>query len=100
MNSQEKIEIQLLGQKISLRASETDPELLNEIVSLVRTKLKGAEKRTRGGVPHQVLLIALMELAEEYVKAKYRTLSLKREIGDKSDGLLRILEDELQHLSL
>jgi cell division protein ZapA (FtsZ GTPase activity inhibitor) len=96
MKSQKKVEIDLLGQKIILRASEDDPELLSEIMELVRTKVKSAEKRTKGAAAQQVLLLAMMEIAEEYVKAKHRTIQFKREVGDRSDNLLKVIENELQ----
>lgn len=91
MSSAQKVEIQLLGQKIALKASETDPQLLKEITELVGTKIKSAEKRTKSGIASQVLLLAMMEIAEEYVKAKHRTIHFKREVGEKSDSLNQVL---------
>ena len=94
-SSNNPIEIKLAGQKIVLRASETDPELLREIVELVSVKIKNAEKRGKGVASHQVALVALLDLAEEYVKAKHRTSEFKREMNSRSDSLMRILESEL-----
>jgi cell division protein ZapA (FtsZ GTPase activity inhibitor) len=91
MSSSQKVEIQLLGQKVSLKASESDPALLKEIVELVSSKVKSAEKRTKGGIASQVLLLALLEIAEEYVKAKHRTIHFKREVGEKSENLNQVL---------
>jgi len=91
MSSAQKVEIQLLGQKIALKASESNPELLKEIVELVSSKVKSAEKRAKGGIASQVLLLALMEIAEEYVKAKHRTIHFKREVGEKSENLNQVL---------
>jgi cell division protein ZapA (FtsZ GTPase activity inhibitor) len=96
MKPQNKVELSILGKKVSLRASEGDPELLAEITELVNTKVKSAEKRIKSGVSSQILLLALMEIAEEYVKAKHRTIHFKREVGDTSEHLLGIIENELQ----
>jgi cell division protein ZapA (FtsZ GTPase activity inhibitor) len=94
MASQNKIEIELLGQKIVMRTSESNSELLEEILDLVRTKVKSAEKRIKTNAPNQVLLLALMEVTEEYVKAKHRTIQFKREVGEKSEHLLQMLEGD------
>jgi cell division protein ZapA (FtsZ GTPase activity inhibitor) len=91
MSSSQKVEIQLLGQKISLKASESDPVLVKEIVELVSSKVKSAEKRSKGGIASQILLLALLEIAEEYVKAKHRTIHFKREVGEKSENLNQVL---------
>ena len=91
----QSVEIRLAGQKIVLKASESDPELVREIVELVSVKIKNAEKRGKGTSPHQIALVALLDLAEEYVKAKRRTSAFKREINDRSDHLMKILESEL-----
>jgi cell division protein ZapA (FtsZ GTPase activity inhibitor) len=95
VKSQNKVELSVLGKKINLRASEDDPELLAEITELVNTKIKSAERRMKSGEASQILLLALMEIAEEYVKAKHRTIQFKREVGEKSEHLLGIIENEL-----
>ncbi len=89
------VEIKLAGQKIVLKATESDPDLVREIVDLVNVKLKNAEKRGKAAAAHQVALIALLDLAEEYIRAKRRTADFKREMNSRSDSLMRILESEL-----
>jgi cell division protein ZapA (FtsZ GTPase activity inhibitor) len=90
----QSVEIKLAGQKIVLKASEADPELVREIVELVSVKIKNAEKRGKGNSPHQVALVALLDLAEEYIKAKRRTFAFKREMNDRSENLMKILDSE------
>ena len=89
------VEIKLAGQKIVLKASEADPVLLREILELVSTKIKNAEKRGKGSASHQVALVALLDLAEEYIKAKHRTAEYKREMNSRTDSLIRVLESEI-----
>lgn len=96
MNKNATLELKLLGQRIVLKPSETDPEVINQVVQLVTLKLSEAEGRTRGGAPHQVALLALLDLAEEYVKAKKRTLDFKQQLDDKSSKLLSLVEAEFQ----
>lgn len=89
-------EIQLLGQRIVLRTSESDPELVDETVQLVSVLLRNAELRGKSKVPHQVVLLALLDLAEEYVKSKRRAAGHKRQMTEKSTQLLLLIENELK----
>lgn len=88
-------DIRLCGQKIPLKARETDPALTREVIELVSSKIKTAEKRAKSAAPHLVALLALMDIAEEYINAKHRTAAFKREMNDRSDTLMRLLESEL-----
>ncbi len=89
----QSIEIRLLGQRIALKTAEGDPEQIQQVVDLVTSLLKQAEGRSpKGSAPHHVTLVALMDLASEYVKAKKRTIELKNRVEEKSQKLLGLLE--------
>lgn len=92
MTKPQTAEIRLLGQKIVLKTSESDPEILQSVIQLVNSHLQEAESRSHSAPPHQVALLALMELAEEYVKAKKRTLDIKQQLDDKNSKLLSLVE--------
>jgi hypothetical protein len=86
-------EIRLLGERITLRTTDNDPEFTAEVVELVSSRLEAAEKRIKGEKSkYQVTLIALLDLAEEYVRAKKRTADFKAEIERRSDELLNQIE--------
>ena len=89
------IELKLAGQKIVLKATGSDADMIREIVDLVSVKIKNAEKRGKTAAAHQIALVALLDLAEEYIRAKRRTSEFKREMNSRSDSLMRILETEL-----
>lgn len=89
-------EVRLLGQKILLKSSESDPEVISQIVELASSKLNEVESRSKGAAPHQIALLALLDLAEEYVQAKRRTLEFKRQLDDKSNKLLTLVEADLK----
>ncbi len=73
-----------------------DADLIREVVSLVQTRVDEAQRRnSRAQSPHQVTLLALMDLAAEYVKAKRRTVDFKRHIDRKSTELLERIQTEL-----
>lgn len=89
------IEVQIQGHKVALRSSSSDPELVKEVLSLVSEKLRTAESRARGAAAHQVVLLALLDVAESYVQMKRSALNWKEEIEMKTTQLLGLLEDEL-----
>jgi hypothetical protein len=94
------IEITVLGQKLSFkpleRAGDMDAELIREVAELVQTRIDEAQRRhTRAQSPHQITLLALMDLGAEYVKAKRRTVEYKRHVDLKSSELLERIQTEL-----
>lgn len=93
----EKIELSLFGQKIVLKHREQDPKLVAQAVSLVEQKIKEAQTRTpKGSAPHHVAVVALLDLAAEYLQAKSRTEDFKREVDRKSSELMSWIETELK----
>jgi cell division protein ZapA (FtsZ GTPase activity inhibitor) len=91
----QSIEVRLLGQKIALK-SAADPEITREIASLVAARLKEAESKSKGLVPHHVALLALFNLAEEYIEARGRTAERLETMDRKSRDLLALVEAELK----
>lgn len=92
-NSQ-TIEIRILGQKTVLRATDGDPARLREITELVNSLVKSAEKRIPKGTaaPHQVLLLALMDLAEEYIDSREQVVAFKSEVDQRAGRILELIE--------
>ena len=89
------IEVQLLGQRVALKSQE-NPEFVQEVVDLVTLKLQQAERRVKGSAAHQVALLALMDLAEEFLKAKRLVVDHQNKINEKSEELLGLIEAEFK----
>ena len=86
------MEIKLLGQKLLLK-SDADPEVATEVLRLVSQRLGEAGTRTkRDNQPLHVALLALLDLAEEYVRAKRRFEDYQKTIEAKSEELKQLLE--------
>lgn len=89
------IELDLLGEKLLVRASE-DPDFVNEVAELVKLRLQEAGRRLsqKEARPSRqnVLLLALLELAEEYVKSKRRSLVHRSKIGSKIAEIRTMLD--------
>ncbi len=88
------IEVRLLGQRISLR-THGEPEIVNEVVALVSQLLENAEKRSSAPVSHHVALLALLDLAEEYVRAKKRASVQQQKMDEKSSELRKLIDAEI-----
>lgn len=89
------VELRLLGQKIALKSNE-DPQFVREVVDLVSSRIREAEKRMPSAASHHVALLALLDLAEEYVRAKQRAGEHQKQMQDKSSQLLRLIEAEFK----
>jgi len=87
-------EIRLLGQRIAIKSKETDPELVDEVVELVARLIRNAEMRSKSAAAHQVAILALLDLAEEYVQAKRRTVQYKKQVDSRQMELLEMIEAE------
>ncbi len=88
-------EIKILGQKIPLKTTEKDETLSNEVIALVSKRLEAAEQRLKSQRNAQnVMLLALLDLAEEYVRAKRRTASYQMEMSEKAAEI----SDEIQEV--
>jgi len=84
------IELSLMGQKIFLK-TESDQDRAEAVVHLVRGRIQDAEKRLKAGsAPQFAALLALFDLAEEYLEAKKRIASYQNEIKTKVDGLEKL----------
>lgn len=89
----QSVEVRLLGQRILLRSQESS-EFTREVVDFVTTKLTEVEQRSKNVAPHQVALLALLDLAEEYLKAKRRAQEHRSKMDEKSKELLSLIEME------
>lgn len=94
MKSQ-SIEVKLAGQKISLKTT-ADAERVKEITLLVSSRIRLAESRAKGGMPSHVALLALFDLAEEYLNARDRLKEKQTRLESKTQQILQTLEVELR----
>lgn len=87
------IELALFGQKIHLKHGFDDPLFAEEVARLVTRKVKEAQARgPKAAAPHHVALIALLEIAAEYLQARSRVEDYQREL----EGKVAELKTELQ----
>ncbi len=90
------IELTLLGEKIILK-SGGDPTMIREVVALASAKIQEAERRGKSSLPpHQIALLALLDVAEDYVYARKRAREQKEALNEKSIELFSLIEAELK----
>jgi hypothetical protein len=85
------VEIEFMGQKIPFR-TEGDPALVREIVELAKERIDLAQKRAPNQAPHKIAMLALLDIAEEYIKAKGRVSSYQKDIQAKSFELFSLTD--------
>lgn len=89
------VSLEFLGQRISVK-SDANPEMVEDVVSIAKLKLTDAEKRARGAAAHQIALLALLDITEEYVKAKKRAVDYRKEVSEKTSQLFGLIEAEIK----
>ncbi len=90
------IEISLMGQKVVLK-THADPVLVEEVTALVLERVAAAEKRVKSSnAPHLAALLALFDVAEDYVEAKRRVSEHQSEIANKVQQLQNWVDSELK----
>jgi hypothetical protein len=89
------VEMDFLGQKIILK-SEGDADTIHESLDLAALRIKDVERRLPGAPAHQVALLALLDVCEEYVKAKRRATEHKRKLEKRAADLLSLMDAGLK----
>lgn len=87
-----EMELDILGERLLIRASE-DPHFVGEVAELVKLRLQEANRRLSGTHnKNRVLLLALLDLAEEYVKSKRRLLNQRSKISARLAEARQVLD--------
>lgn len=89
------VELEFMGQKLAIKSqgkSPSDTELLKEAVAIASLKLKDVENRSKTAVAHQVALLALLEMCEEYLKAKRRAGEMRERVIEKTRTLVEMTQ--------
>ncbi|MBC7385537.1 MAG: cell division protein ZapA [Cryobacterium sp.] len=74
------IEIPLMGQKVVLK-TQADPRLVAEVTALVIERLEASSLRVKNSnAPHLAALLALFDIAEDYVEAKRKVQDHQSEL--------------------
>jgi len=91
MSKPQTLELDFLGQKVILK-SEGDPEIVQEAIDVASLRLKDVARRTPGAASHQVALLALLDLAEEYVRSKRRAFDHKKKLEKRAQDLIHLVD--------
>jgi len=84
-----------MGERISLR-SNIQGHQLEAAIELASKKLHEAESRLGKAAPYKVAVIALLDMAEDYLRAKKRTAEHFETIEKKSQSLFELVKEECQ----
>jgi hypothetical protein len=91
------MEISIQGQRIPVRSGQEDPDKAQAAIELVAEKIREAERRSKPSTaPHQIALLALLDLASDHVRMREKTAAFQRNMSEKSGRLISLLESELK----
>ncbi len=91
MNNQPTIQVELLGQQLSICGEETSH--LREVANYIQEKLQEVTGATHGVSPTKTALLAAINIASDYIKLHKENLLLKDQILKRSKNLQKILDD-------
>lgn len=84
----ENVTITILGKEYSIK-SDVEKESLDRIASHLNKKVDEIMKTTRSAAAHNVLILAAMNIADEYFREKNLNQELISYVEGKSEQLLQ-----------
>ena len=84
------IKINILGKEYSIK-SNLDESYLNQIAHHLNQKIEEVVKTTKTVATHNIVLLAAMEIANDYFQAKNRNEELIAVIENKADSLVEYI---------
>lgn len=92
-NLSRQVEFTFYGQKHRFRTKES-PEVTGEVFKLVQSLLSGVGQKGKGLGAHQVALLALLDLATDYVKAKRKVSVHQEELEESVGQILKLMRSD------
>jgi hypothetical protein len=90
--TEKTIELKLMGQRIVLK-TQAESDRADEVTKLVKARIEMAEQRLKtGAAPQYSALLALFDLAEEYIEAKKRVARHQAEVRTTAQSLGRMFD--------
>lgn len=87
------VEVKLLGQRLVLK-SDADADYIRQVVDFANVRLEEAARRVKHQASHQVALLALLDLSEEYLNSKKRVESHQKKVTEQAQGLRSMIDAE------
>ena len=87
----QSVEVQILGQRLVLKSAD-DPHHLERLVSYVKRKV---DEIAAGGPvsSSKIAILAALNIADDYFRVLDEARSFKREVANRSRGLLNELDE-------
>lgn len=86
------VEVNIMGQKLQIR-SDSDEAYVEEIAAFVDKKIREIVARTKSVASTQVVILAAMNIADEFFK-------YKQKVGVKHSNVAKKLEAMIEHIDL
>lgn len=84
-------EIHFFGERILLRTEEGQ-STMQEAIEIVESKIRESESKVKNPQPHHVALLALLDLAGDFIKARDRLVEYQAQMDQTTKELLSLIE--------
>lgn len=82
----------IMGQKLQIR-SDSDEAYVAQVAEMVDTKVKEILAKTKSVANAQVVILAAMNIADEFLK-------FKSKMGNKNKAVAKKIESVIEHIDL
>ncbi len=87
------VKVEISGQTFSVR-TDAKPKYVRELAAFVTQKMDEAKRTGKVATTQTVAILAAMSIADELHQAQQDKQSLKREVKERSQRILRYLDKE------
>lgn len=88
------VEVSIMGQKFMVR-SESDENYVEQIASMVNGKIEEITSKTRSIPSLNVVILAAMNIADEYIKNRDKNHKVIQGVEKKLEGMIELIDLQL-----
>jgi cell division protein ZapA (FtsZ GTPase activity inhibitor) len=91
MSEAQRVEVEILGQKYTIR-SEADPKYVKDLAAYVEKRVKSVEGQIRGQDPVKALALAALYIADELFRAREELGKFEGDLPKRIGARVDLLE--------
>jgi cell division protein ZapA len=91
MSEAQRVEVEILGQKYTIR-SEADPKYVKDLAAYVEKRIKSVEGQIRGQDPVKALALAALYIADELFRAREDLSKYEGDLPKRIGAMVDLLD--------
>jgi cell division protein ZapA len=92
MTTAKTIEVTIMGQKLQIRSLDADEAYVAEIAKYVDKRIGDVLSKTKGVASTQVLILAAMNIVDEYFKCRKREEARREALAKKIESIIEHID--------